>query len=173
MKKLVIALALIICPVTLFAGEPESKPTSRPAAKPWSPRADCSGSYGAGLSKGKVAEVTLAELVKNPKKYEGKAIRVKGSVKDVCSKKGCWLMLSDGKNAIRVRFKDYKFFVPTNAKGYEVVVEGLAKEGTISEKMAKHYAEESGDKEAAKKIKGPQKAVSFTATGVQLSKKKG
>ena len=116
--------------------------------------------------------MSLKALLKDTKKHEGKPIRVKGKIQDVCQKKGCWLLLTSDKKTMRVRFKDYKFFVPTNAKGYTVILEGQAKATEISEKLAKHYAEESGNKEAAKKIKGPQKTVAFTATGLRLEKPK-
>ena len=167
------ALALFVS-VAVFndALAQDSRPSSRPAAKPWTPRKDCSGNYGAGLSKKKLPSVTLKALLKDTKKFEKKTIRVKGTIQDVCQKKGCWLLLTSDKKTMRVRFKDYKFFVPTNAKGYVVTLEGSAVATEISEKLAKHYAEESGDKEAAKKIKGPQKTVAFTATGIKLEKPK-
>lgn len=153
----------------------DSRPTSRPTEQPGAPRKDCTGSYGAGLKDKSARTVTLAALIKNPKAFEGKTIRVTAKIEDVCTKKGCWMVLVDGKNHMRVRFKDYKFFVPKNSAGYIATVEGTAKLTTISEEMAKHYAEESGDKEAAKAIKGPQTGVAFTATGVTMVKapKKG
>ena len=167
------AVALFLSLALCGTAQAQSRPTSKPAAKkPWTPRKDCSGTYGAGLSKKKLQSVTLKKLLKNTKKFEDKTIRVKGTIQDVCQKKGCWLLLTSDKKTMRVRFKDYKFFVPTNAKGYVVTLEGQAKATEISEKMAKHYAEESGDKEAAKKIKGPQKTVAFTATGIRLEKPK-
>lgn len=167
------AVALVVSVALCGSAQAQdSRPSSRPAAKPWTPRKDCSGSYGAGLSKKKVTKVTLKALLKDTKKFEKKTIRVTGKIQDVCQKKGCWLLLTSNKKTMRVRFKDYKFFVPTNAKGYVVTLEGTAEATEISEKLAKHYAEESGDKEAAKKIKGPQKTVAFTATGIQLKKPK-
>lgn len=170
--QLTLSAALLALSLTFAAQAQDSRPSSRPAQKPWTPRKDCSGPYGAGLSKKKLPTPSLKELLKDTKKYEKKTIRVKGKIQDVCQKKGCWLLLTSDKKTMRVRFKDYKFFVPTNAKGYVVTLEGTAVATEISEKLAKHYAEESGDKEAAKKIKGPQKTVAFTATGIKLEKPK-
>lgn len=168
-----LSLALVLVSAGGFAIAQDSRPTSKPSkAKPWTPRKDCSGSYGAGLSKAKLDTVKLKTLMDKPKKYAGKKIRVQGVIQDVCQKKGCWLLLRAGKKTMRVRFKDYKFFVPTNSKKYVVTLEGSAKEITISEEMAKHYAEEGGDKEAAKKIKGPQKTLLFMAEGLKISKPK-
>ena len=137
--------------------------------KPWSPRADCSGLYGTA-SNASAQSVSLAELMKEPKKYQGKLVSVKANVRDVCQRKGCWMVLQDGTNLMRVRFKGYKFFIPKNCKGYISKVVGTAREATIPVKLARHYAEESLDKDAVKKITGPQKVIAFTAHYVVLSK---
>jgi hypothetical protein len=175
-RLLSITSAVILSLTIISSADAQSKPTTRPSSQPakkaWSPRKDCAGDYGKGLSNGKRPTPSLKALLSDTKKYEGKTIRVQGTIQDVCQKKGCWLLLTSDKKTMRVRFKDYKFFVPTNAKGYIVTLEGHAKATEISEKMAKHYAEESGDKEASKKIKGPQKTVAFTATGLKLEKPK-
>ena len=46
-----------------------------------------------------------------------------------------------------IRFKDYKFFVPKNIDGKEVVLNGTAEKTTTSVKMLKHYAEDAGKSE--------------------------
>tara|TARA_B100000609_G_scaffold199249_1_gene201500 strand:+ start:2238 stop:2804 length:567 start_codon:yes stop_codon:yes gene_type:complete len=160
---------------------PMSKvPTSRPSgkvkkvvkkkyARPWSPREDCSGLYGT-VDKKYAQKVTLSELMKNTDAYKGKFIEVSGVVKDVCRVKGCWMMLTDGTHLMRVRFKGYKFFVPKNSIGYGVTVRGYGRKSVLSARMARHYALDAGDKEAAKKIKGPQKVVAFTASSVWMFK---
>ena len=50
------------------------------------------------------------------------------NIKEVCSKKGCWMTLPAGNNdeTIMVRFKDYGFFMPLDAAGKEVIVAGKA-----------------------------------------------
>ncbi|MGA1464178.1 MAG: hypothetical protein DA446_05805 [Bacteroidetes bacterium] len=48
----------------------------------------------------------------------------KGEVTQVCQSKGCNLWLTDGEQQVRIRFKDYAFFVPTNSAGKEAVVRG-------------------------------------------------
>ena len=50
----------------------------------------------------------------------GDTINVKmlGKITDVCVKKGCWMKLDMGNDkVVRVTFKDYGFFVPTDASG--------------------------------------------------------
>jgi hypothetical protein len=119
--------------------------------------------YGAGVTAGE--RLGLDAAMKS--KSFGKTIRVIGSVEEVCKVKGCWMMLSDGKSRVRVTFKDYGFFMPKNLVGYKVALEGVLTEETLTEKDARHYAEDAG--KSAKEIAaivGDQKEYSFEATGV-------
>ncbi|CAN5889348.1 DUF4920 domain-containing protein [soil metagenome] len=96
------------------------------------------------------------------------AMKVEGKIVDVCQKKGCWmeLALADGEN-IRVTFKDYGFFVPKDASGKTVIMDGYAYNNTTSVAQLRHYAEDGGkSKEEIEKITEPEVAVSFEAHGV-------
>ena len=137
---------------------------------PWSPREDCSGSYGAGLSKAKLPTLSLKDFARRHAEFEGKKLRVTAPIQSVCRKKGCWVLLAQDGVTMRIRFKDYKFFLPTNSKGYIATVEGVGKLTMIPEDVARHYAEDAGDLEGAKKIKGPQKGYAFMANGAALKK---
>ena len=54
-------------------------------------------------------------------------LKFNANIKDVCTKKGCWMTLDMGSgNDIMVRFKDYSFFMPLDAEG-AVIVSGKAK----------------------------------------------
>ncbi len=123
--------------------------------------------YGAPL--GDSPKVALADLVKSPDAFAGKTVKTEGAVSAVCQEKGCWMVLKSGDKSVRVRFKDYGFFVPKDAAGSMAVMEGVFSVKTIPEATAKHYAEETpGGKPAD--IKGDQKELSFLASGVELSK---
>ncbi|MGI9550404.1 MAG: DUF4920 domain-containing protein [Aurantibacter sp.] len=91
-------------------------------------------------------------------------------VVEVCKAKGCWmrLELDNGEEAM-VKFKDYGFFVPTDIKGREVIVDGKAFVDKLSIEDQKHYAEDAGvpTSEIAK-IAAPKKAYGFLADGVLL-----
>lgn len=95
--------------------------------------------------------------------------KFKGTIKEVCSKKGCWMTLDMGEGEeVMVRFKDYGFFVPTDAKG-EVIVNGKAfvKETSVDE--LRHYAEDAGkSEEEINAITEPKKTYAFEADGVLL-----
>ncbi len=121
--------------------------------------------FGAGLTLQRV--VDLEEVVRDPSKYAEAPILMRGRISDVCQRRGCWTVLSQGEANVRVRFKDYGFFLPVDSSGKQAYVEGVVKLETLSEERARHYAEESGagDSEA---IHGPQREVAFTASGVRL-----
>jgi len=122
--------------------------------------------YGAGTTAVGALEVNLLEeKLVTAEKYVGK---VKGTVTKVCEKKGCWMTLAqtDGEG-IMIRFKDYKFFMPMDIIGKDVVLEGTAQRTTTSVEELKHYAEDAGkSKEEIEKITTPKTAIEFIATGV-------
>jgi len=95
--------------------------------------------------------------------------KMKGTITEVCSKKGCWMKLDMGNDKIvRVTFKDYGFFMPLDASG-EVVVNGKAFVNETSAADLKHYAEDAGDSpEEIAKITAPEVTLSFEADGVLL-----
>jgi hypothetical protein len=113
--------------------------------------------------------VELKDAMKNVEKYANKQIKVEGEIRDVCQTKGCWLVLTDGEHAMRVTFKAYSFFVPKDAAGKKVVLEGTVAKETIDEDRARHYAEESKQKVDISKIKGPQVTVTMIASGVRIA----
>jgi hypothetical protein len=104
----------------------------------------------------------------------GDTIEVKFSsiIKDLCSKKGCWmkLPLKDSLETM-VRFKDYGFFMPLDAKGKEVIVNGKAFVKETSVEELQHYAEDAGKtKEEIAQITAPKVEFAFEADGVLLKK---
>ena len=110
--------------------------------------------------------VSVAQVATNPAMH-GKEVLIAGEIIDVCQKKGCWLVVSDGTSQMRVTFKDYGFFVPIYSSDKKVLIQGVVSEEEIPEDMAKHYAEESKG-EDPDAISGPQKVVTMVATGVVI-----
>nr|MBI1229235.1 DUF4920 domain-containing protein [Cytophagales bacterium] len=100
--------------------------------------------------------------------FEGK---VRGEIKEVCTKKGCWMTISlpDGK-LMRVTFKDYGFFIPTDAHGNQVVMMGKASKSVTDVAELRHYAEDAGKpQEEIDAITAAEESFSFEATGVLIS----
>ncbi|MFY0685717.1 MAG: DUF4920 domain-containing protein [Cyclobacteriaceae bacterium] len=95
-------------------------------------------------------------------------VKLTGTVDEVCQAKGCWMTLSNASgDPVRVTFKDYGFFVPKDIAGKEVIVEGVIRKDVLSEKMARHYAEDAGEAFDSTKV---YNEFAFVANGVLVSK---
>ncbi|MFP6687567.1 MAG: DUF4920 domain-containing protein, partial [Polyangiaceae bacterium] len=116
-----------------------------------------------GKPKDAATEVTsCAELTKP----SGKVVRISGTVKSVCKKVGCWLILEEGNQEVRIFTKDYGFVVPTDIAGRSAEVEGSLRAKKLSRKFAEHLAEDEGKDPKAAKL--PTREYIMTATGVKL-----
>lgn len=130
-------------------------------------------SFGAKISSDKA--MTSNEMLSKFKTMKvGDTVNVKfaSNIKDVCVKKGCWMTLPlDKESETMVRFKDYGFFMPLDAKGSEVIVNGKAFVKETSVKELQHYAEDAGkSKQEITKITTPKIEFAFEADGVLLKK---
>jgi hypothetical protein len=109
----------------------------------------------------------MLEKVTKDGGFEGK---VEAKVNSCCQKRGCWMMvdLQNGEE-MRVSFKDYGFFVPIDAAGKTVIMQGRAWQDTTSVDMLRHYAEDAGkSKEEIAKITEPEIKLAFEADGLIL-----
>lgn len=87
---------------------------------------------------------SLEALLDNPHDYLDKSIRVETRISEVCQKKGCFMIATAGKHAVRISFKDYAFFVPTDTSGKTVTLTGTLIERTLSDEQAAHLREDAG-----------------------------
>lgn len=131
-------------------------------------------SYGATISA--LDYLSSNDALSNYKALKlGDTINLKfnANIKEVCSKKGCWMTLPAGNinETIMVRFKDYGFFMPLDAAGKEVIVAGKAFVNEVSVADLKHYAEDAGKSpEEIANISEPVMEFAFEANGVLLKK---
>lgn len=128
-------------------------------------------SFGAKISQdGAISKEKMAAKYAKLKPSDTIAVKFKSKIKDVCSKKGCWmnLELGDGKEAF-VKFKDYAFFMPLNSAGSDVIVNGKAFVSVVSVSELKHYAKDAGKSKAEiDQITKPETTYSFMADGVLI-----
>jgi hypothetical protein len=124
------------------------------------------GSFG--LSIKEKGAVSASKLPGKMKGAEAVDIKVKGEITEVCQAKGCWMTLDMGGGEIlRVKFKDYAFFVPKNAAGNTAIVQGTANKETISVDELRHLAEDAGKSEnEINSITNPKEELTFVAEGV-------
>jgi len=105
----------------------------------------------------------LAAVLSKPE--DGKTVLVEGVVRRACSRMGCWMELApaEGGAGVRVTFKDYGFFVPTDSAGAKARVRGRIHVSQLSAEQAGHLRSEGGSMAA-----GAQREVQLVATGVEL-----
>lgn len=152
MKQLALAVSLVL------AAACQSTPTTN--------RADYDA-FGAPIELD--GAVTVAEVLAAPENFAGRDIRFVGPIQSVCQVKGCWMRVGTDPNVF-VKFKDYAFFVPLDATGREVVLEGQVAVKEIPVAEARHYLEDAGKHDEAMKITKPVREVTFMASGVALKK---
>ena len=127
--------------------------------------------FGAPISNDRHLSVSsLTYIYDKLKPEDTEAVVAKVVVNEVCQVKGCWLTfkLDDGE-LVRVKFKDYGFFVPKDSFGDTFIIEGIAGVEEQSIETLRHYAEDAGkSKEEIMKINSPKCTKIFTASGVAV-----
>jgi hypothetical protein len=84
-------------------------------------------SYGTGVS---LADTTpLDRIIARPADFEGKTVKVEGTVSAVCTHMGCWMSLvpdaaKDGSN-LMIKVDDGVIVFPVSAKGKRAAAQGV------------------------------------------------
>ncbi|MFN0156698.1 MAG: DUF4920 domain-containing protein [Bacteroidota bacterium] len=152
MKRTALAALLLFLNLSLvFGGEEFKNPKS----------------YGEASKDSPV--MTIAEILKDGDKFNKQSVTIEGTVAEVCENKGCWMFVTDGKEKIRVDFKNYGFFVPWGSEGKRVRVEGKVYKKTVDKNVAKHWAEDQKSPEVKPEdITEDQVMVMLTAFAVTM-----
>lgn len=70
--------------------------------------------------------VPVAKLAAAPAKYEGKTVRIEGTVSEVCQGQGCWVRVKDAKGQLFLaKSLDESVLLPKDCAGQYVVVQGV------------------------------------------------
>jgi hypothetical protein len=146
-----------------FLASPTSQPTQVKSVKIATQKSSVI-KRGASLSKKKA--ISLDTVAADPEKYADQILMIKGKTSSVCTKKGCWMTLKGKRMSARVTFKDYSFFVPTDAINMNAKVEGTVQVKVMSEAERKHLAED----EKVDVSKVPKVELRIIAHGVELWK---
>jgi hypothetical protein len=117
-------------------------------------------------------KLAFADMINQLNQNGNASGKIEGTVTEVCQKKGCWMKVAtDNGDTIRVSFKDYAFFVPKDAAGRTVIIDGILNRDTITVEMLRHYAEDAGKtQEEIEKITEAKVNVGFEAAGVLMKK---
>lgn len=116
--------------------------------------------------------ISTADFMQAMSKTDSIATKLECEIITSCTKKGCWMdvQLPDG-DVMKVRFRDYGFFVPTKGlEGKHAVLQGYATKETTDVPTLRHYAEDAGkSKEEIAKITEPETSLMFLADGVLIT----
>jgi hypothetical protein len=175
MKKSILLFAALIASVSFSCQKPVENVIEAveetPKAEPVGEAEVVPGSYGANLEENSVVGTSeMISMVETSGAFSGK---VAGEIKEVCTNKGCWFTmdLANGE-PMRVTFKDYGFFIPTNSQGFPIILEGVATLTETDVETLKHFAEDQGkSKEEVDAITAPKREITFEATGVIIKDK--
>ena len=91
------------------------------------------------------AVTPAADLLGDPASWVDKTVRVEGKVTDVCQKAGCWLVITDDTNHMRVRTKDHGFAVDKSGAGTTSQIEGLVVALPLNPEDVAHFVSESSE----------------------------
>ena len=122
--------------------------------------------FGAEFQSG-AEPITLATAMKKHVNRD-EPVKVAASIKKVCKKKGCWFTLSgeDVDRKVRVRMKDYGFFVPMSIMGKTARVEGTLEKVELSLEQSKHLVQDAGGDPST--VTEPIVEYQFVASGVEV-----
>jgi hypothetical protein len=124
-----------------------------------------------GESITKKGSISYDELLTKLDESDSLNTKVVGTVNEVCQAKGCWMTIvsENSDKVMRVKFKDYAFFVPKDISGRKVVFEGKAYRELTSVDELRHYAEDAGQsEEEIAAITDAKESYKFMASGVLL-----
>jgi hypothetical protein len=154
--------------IVVLAVSCQSEPSDQESADDAAPPADYD-SFGAAIgADGAIALTSALESAG----AGATPVKVSATINEVCQVKGCWMVLDAGEHDdIMVTFKDYGFFVPKDASGREVILEGVLQPVERSVEELRHLAQDAGksDEEIAA-ITEPEVALAIEATGVLIAK---
>jgi hypothetical protein len=68
--------------------------------------------------------VPLADVAKDPTRFQDHVFATTGKITGVCQEMGCWMQLEDTTGSAHVRMHGHTFFVPKTAPGHVARVQG-------------------------------------------------
>jgi len=93
--------------------------------------------YGKSWPQQQVSIMPIAEAIESFDAENSEVMVFTGEVTQVCQKKGCWMVLTNGDTFARVDFDNHSFFIPKNTQGQARVFGELSLK-KLSEEKLKH-----------------------------------
>lgn len=167
MIKNILSLLVIACLLAACTASEQQNQTSEEVTTEQTEKAP--NQFGEAIDG--TGSISYDDLLAKLASVDSLDTKVEGTVSAVCKKKGCWMTIvsDDSDVEMRVKFKDYGFFVPKDIEGRKVVFTGKAYKDLTSVDDLRHYAEDAGkSKEEIEAITEPEEDYNFLASGVLL-----
>jgi hypothetical protein len=176
----ILSLTLLACPPKEQAPANPTPPPEMPATKPATgtsttsmkgadpverDQMDADGVVRRGVELSAAKPLSVREVVAQADGLAGKSVKVTGKVGSVCTKKGCWFVIQDGEQTIRITAKDYGFFVPSKATGMLATVEGELTVKMLDDAAKKHLESEGAAPKADKEVEIAAAALEMKHSG--------
>ena len=111
------------------------------------------------------------QFFETPDAFEGKTVRLQGRVTDVCQKAGCWMVMTDDTNHLRITMKDHAFAVDKQGAGSDCIVEGIVKSKAVDPAEVAHFKSESTEGAVIPEEQATSdKTWELVASGVKMRK---
>lgn len=147
-----------VLPESASSAPAPAAPTPAAHAESAAPAAPAATTFGQPIT---VTENTaLGAIVQHPSQFSGHTVRTEGVVTAVCQARGCWMQIGDADQRVHVRMHGHSFFIPRNASGRRVRVQGTVEGGNPNGHCEQEAAEATGQQAAAR--------LELDATGVEL-----
>ncbi len=122
-----------------------------------------------GVYEGPALDV--ADVLAEPARFAGdQPLRLAGEIVSVCQNKGCWLRMGSDETNLFVKFGQCDRYVPKDAAGRAVLVEGLLTMEEVSVDEQRHLLEDAGKHEEAAQVSAPVRQPRFQASGAAIAK---
>lgn len=96
-------------------------------------------------------QLSMAKLATDSGSHLDKPFQTKARIAKVCQKKGCFFIAQQEQHILRVSFRDYGFFIPTDSSGKTVILAGELVKKDLSPEQAAHFKSDlNSDSEAVK-----------------------
>lgn len=84
-------------------------------------------------------KLSMQDLVTDSSSHLAKPFQVETRIAKVCQKKGCFFIAQQDQHILRVSFRDYGFFIPTDSSGKTVILAGELIQKEMSSEQAAHF----------------------------------
>jgi hypothetical protein len=84
-------------------------------------------------------KLSMEDLATDSPAHLTKSFQVNARIAKVCQKKGCFFIAQQDQHILRVSFRDYGFFIPTDSSGKTVTLAGELVQKDISPEQAAHF----------------------------------